>query len=186
MITSSSPLVKDTIREFSKTVNDPSAHDDKKTVYDITAERNPSKPKTDPPKPEVKDLGSGSDYAPFYQYIGVPAADFYYTGYNGTKVFYPVYHSQHDTFDYVKNFVDPEFKYHKAASQMCGGLLLMFADMPLLKMSVMLYADALTRSLNALKAQYSEELKSHGETLGLLEKAVKTFQGAAENFTKAK
>ena len=182
----SSPLLKDTIRDFSKTVNDPSAHDDKKTIYDITAERSPSKRKTDPPKPAVGDLGSGSDYAPFYQYIGVPAADFGYRGYNGTAVYYPVYHSQHDTLKYVEKFVDPEFKYHKAASQLCGGLLLMFADTPLLKMDVMLYTEALTRSLDALRKQYSEELKSHGETLGLLEKAIKTFQGAAENFTKAK
>ena len=186
MLMASSPLLKDTIRDFSKTVNDPSAHDDKKTIYDITAERNPSKPKTDPPKPAVGDLGSGSAYAPFYLYIGVPAAQFYYTGYNGTGMFYPMLHSQYDTFDYVKKFVDPEFKYHKAASQLCGGLLLMFADVPLLQMDVMLYADKLTESLNALKTQYSDELKSHSQTLDLLENAIKMFEGAAKNFTKAR
>ena len=182
----SSPLVKDTIRDFSKTLKDPNAHDDKETVYDITAERNPSKPKTDPAKPAVGDLGSGSDYAPFYQFIGVPSADFHYAGYNGTKVFYPVYHSQHDTLEYVKKFVDPEFKFHKVVSQLGGGLLLMFADLPLLKMDVMLYTDALTRSLDALKTKYSEELKSHGETLGLLEKAVEKFEEVAKKFTEAK
>ena len=78
MVSASSPLVKDTIRDFRKTVKDPSAHDDKETIYDIMVERNPVKPKTDPPKPNVVNLGSGSDYAPFYQYIGVPAADFNY------------------------------------------------------------------------------------------------------------
>ena len=182
----STPLVKDTIRDFSKTVQSPSAHDDKNTIFDISVERNPVIPKTDPPIPAVGNLGSGSDYASFYQYIGVPAADFHYVGYNNTPIFYPVYHSQHDTFNYVKKFVDPEFKYHKAASQLCGGLLLQFADSPLLKMSVMLYADALSISLHTLKKQYGDELKTHGVTLGLLEGAVKKFHGVARNFTTAK
>jgi len=181
----STPLVKDTLREFSKTVKDPSAHDDKESIYDITAERNP-KPKTDPPIPAVGNLGSGSDFAPFYQYIGVPAADFRYSGYNNTPVFYPVYHTQHDTFAWLTKFIDPEFKYFKAATQLCGGLLLMFADAPLLKMSVMLYADALNKSLHTLKGDNSDELKNHSVTLGLLDDAVKKFHGAAENFTKAK
>ena len=180
----SSPLVKDTLRDYSKTVKDPSAHDDKETIYDIMTERNPTK--TDPPKPMVGDLGAGSDYASFYQYIGVPAADFYYVGYNNTPVFYPVYHTQHDTYQWLTKFIDPDFKYHKAATQLCGGLLLMFVDMPLLKMSVMLYADALNVSLNALKTTYGKELKNHTVTLGLLENAVKEFRGAAKNFTKAK
>ena len=182
----STPLVKDTLRKFSKTVKDPSAHDDKESIYDIAAERNPSKPKTDPHIPAVGNLGAGSDYAAFYQYVGVPAAGFCYTGYNNTPVSYPVYHTQYDTFAWLTKFIDPEFKYFKAASQLCGGLLLMFADAPLLNMSVMLYSDALNESLHTLKTQYSDELKSHSVTLGLLKDAVEKFHGAAKNFTKAK
>lgn len=181
---SSSPLVKDTIRDFSKNVEDPNAHDDKQTIYDITTERRATK--TGPPKPKIGDLGSGSDFAPFYQYIGVPAADFHYVGYNNTPVFYPVYHTQHDTFAWLTKFIDPDFKFHKAMTQLGGGLLLWFADMPLLKMDVMLYAETLKGSLQTLKTGYSNELKNHGETLALLEDAVKTFEDAAKNFTKAK
>ena len=173
-------------REFSKTVKDPSSHDDKESIYDITAERNPSKPNTDPPIPAVGNLGSGSDYASFYQYVGVPAADFYCIGYNNTPVFYPVYHTQHDMFAWLTKFIDPEFKYFKAASQLVLGLLLMFADATLLNMSVMPYSDSLNKSLHTLKTQYSDELKNHGVTLGLLEDAVKKFHGAAKNFTSAR
>ena len=182
----SSPLVKDTLREFSKSVESPNAHGDKKTIYDLTAERRPATPKTDPPKPEVGNLGSGSDYASFYQFIGVPAADFIYLGYNNTPVFYPTYHSQHDTFKYVKKFVDPDFKFHKASAQLIGGLLLQFTDSPLLKMSVMLYADALKSSLTALNESYGDDLKNHKVTLDLLEGAVKKFESAAKTFTEAK
>lgn len=178
----SSPLVKGTLQDFAKKVDDPSAHDDKKTIYDITAERD-SLPKTDPPKPKIRNLGSGSDFASFYQYIGVPAADFAYRGYNNTNVFYPVYHTQHDTFEWLTKFIDPEFKYFKAASQLCGRLLLAFADMPLLQMNVMLYSEALEESLKTLKENYGNQLKGR-TTLGLLESAIVKFQATAENFTK--
>lgn len=185
LIPSASPLVKDTILDFSKTVNDPNAHDDKETIFDIMLERNPSK--KDSTKPNVGNLGSGSDYAPFYQFAGVPSADFYYIfGYNNTPVFYPVYHSQHDTFNWTKTFVDPDFKLHKAVTQLCGGLLVQFADAPLLPMNVMLYANALDTSLNALKKDYKDELKNHAETLGYLEDAVKLFHQTAMNFTTAR
>ncbi|XP_068726976.1 glutamate carboxypeptidase 2-like [Montipora capricornis] len=180
----SSPLVKDTLREFSKMVDDPSAHDDKKTIYDIMAERNPVDPKAVPPKSKVGNLGSGSDYAAFYQYIGVPSADFHYIGYNYTSAYYAVYHTQHDTFEWLTKFIDPDFKFHKAATQLCGQLLLAFTDMPLLKMNAMLYAEALEESLKTLNSSYGNELKSHS-TIGLLERAVMKFRETAEKFTKA-
>ena len=184
-MTGGSPLLKDTILEFSKTIMDPNAHDDKETVFDIMLERIPSK--KDPSKPVVSNLGSGSDYASFYQFIGVPAADFYYIfGYNNTPIFYPVYHSQHDTFDWTTKFVDPDFTLHKAVTQLIGGLLLQFADMPLLPMSVTLYAEALNESLDTLKNSYKEKLQSHARSMGFLEDAVKLFQETAKKFTTAR
>ena len=164
---------------------DPNAHDDKETIFDIMLERNPSK--KNPSKPVVTNLGSGSDYAPFYQFIGVPSADFYYIfGYNNTPLFYPVYHSQHDTFNWTTKFVDPDFTFHKAVTQLTGGLLLQFADMPLLPMSVTLYAEALAGSLDSLNSTYKEKLQSHAKSLGYLEDAVKLFQETAEIFTTAR
>ena len=183
----STPLVKDAIRDFGKVVHDPGAHDNKQTIFDIAAERNPSLPKTDPPEPAVGDLGSGSDYASFYQYIGVSAADFRYARQRrNNSITYPLYHTRYDTFAYVKKIVDPEFLYHKATAQFGGGLLLVYADSPLLNMNAMSYANALNETLYSLKRRYSDELKRHGPALGLLEGAIKTFHGAATNFTKAK
>ena len=181
----SSPLVKDMLRDFSKMVEDPGAHDDKTSIYDIMAERNPSDPAMDPPKPAVGSLGSGSDYAAFFQFVGVPSADFIYMGYNNTKVFYPVYHTQHDTFEWLTKFIDPDFKYHKAQAQFCGLLLLAFADMPLLKMNAMLYSEALEDSFKSLKAEYNIELKKHKGTLELLEDSIKKFSETAAKFTEA-
>ena len=132
----STPLVKNAIRDFSKTVHDPNAHVNKQTIFDIAAERNPLFPKTDPLEPAVGDLGAGSDYASFYQYLGGPAADLRYIGYKSTMV-YALYYTRYETFAYAKKVIDSEFLYHKATAQFCGGLLLVFADTSLLNMSVM-------------------------------------------------
>lgn len=184
LIASGSPLVKDTLLDFTKTVKDPNAHDDKESIFDIMLERVPSK---NPAKPHVGNLGSGSDYAPFYQYVGVPSADFVYMfSHNNKTVFYPVYHSQHDTFNWTKKFVDPDFKLHKAVTQLVGGLLLQFADSSLLKMDAMLYAEALKKSLISLKKTYKAKLESHAYSMGYLEKAVELFQETAKNFTIAR
>lgn len=185
LIASGSPLVRNAILDFSKKVDDPNAHDDKKTVFDITLERNPSK--THPGKPNVGDLGSGSDFAPFYQYAGVPSADFYYIfGYKNKTVFYPVYHSQHDTFDWTVKFVDPKFLFHKAMTQLTGGLLLQFADAPLLKMDVITYAEALNNSLNSLNGNYKEKLKNYADSMGYLKEAVEKFHETAKTFSTAR
>lgn len=185
LIASGSPLVKNTIVDFSKKVDDPNAHDDKKTVFDISLERNPSE--NNPGKPAVGNLGSGSDYASFYQYAGVPSADFYYIfGYKNKTVFYPVYHSQHDTFNWTVKFVDPKFLFHKAMTQLTGGLLLQFADAPLLKMDVMTYAEALNNSLNSLISAYPKKLKDYAGSMDYLRMAVEKFYDTAKTFSTAR
>ena len=175
----SSPLMKDDIWRHTKLVEDPNKHDSQDSIYDIMLERNPPKKGDDPGKPQIPTLGSGSDFASFYQYVGVPAADFsYYFGYNNKPMFYPVYHSQHDTYNWMVKFVDPEFKFHKAMTQLGGSLLLDYADKPLLSMSAPHYATMLEKSLTALKQD--ENLGSI--SLDILEKAVEKFRAAATEF----
>jgi N-acetylated-alpha-linked acidic dipeptidase len=56
-------------------------------------------------------LGSGSDYTPFLQHLGVASTDM---GFGGD---YGVYHSAYDSFYWMENFGDPGFKYHVAVAQ---------------------------------------------------------------------
>ena len=179
----SSPLVKDNILHFSKAIKDPNAHDGKETIYDIMLERNPSS--KDPNKPAVGNLGSGSDFASFYQFVGVPSMSIVYMyGYNNTQVYYPVYHTQHDTFDWLKRLIDPKFEIHQAVTRLCGALLLHYADVPLMDMSVSLYAESLNASLLDLKKKENSRLKSKGITLDYLEDAVKKFQSVTKKFNE--
>jgi N-acetylated-alpha-linked acidic dipeptidase len=67
-------------------------------------------------------LGSGSDYTPFLQHLGIPSTDM---GFGGD---YGVYHSAYDSFHWMDKFGDPGFVYHVAAAQVWGTLALRLAD----------------------------------------------------------
>ncbi len=55
----------------------------------------------DSAQPRVGDLGGGSDFGSFYNYLGLPALDFGFGGPGG------VYHSAYDTYTYQERFGDP-------------------------------------------------------------------------------
>lgn len=59
-------------------------------------------------------LGSGSDYTPFLQHLGVSAIDM---GFGGD---YGVYHSAYDSFYWMSHFGDPTFAYHVTAARLWG------------------------------------------------------------------
>src|SRR5258705_10980704 len=67
-------------------------------------------------------LGSGSDFTPFLQHLGVPASDM---GFGGD---YGVYHSAYDSFYWMSHFGDPNFVYHVAAAQVWGTVAMRLAD----------------------------------------------------------
>lgn len=81
-------------------------------------------------------LGSGSDYTPFIQHLGVPATDM---GFGGD---YGVYHSAYDSFHWMDKFGDPGFVYHVAAAQLWGTLALRLVEADALPFD---YADYATQ-----------------------------------------
>jgi N-acetylated-alpha-linked acidic dipeptidase len=73
-------------------------------------------------------LGSGSDYTPFLQHLGVNAVDL---GFNG-EADYGVYHSAYDTFEHFHRFVDPKFEYGVALAKVAGRVVLRAAQAELI------------------------------------------------------
>jgi N-acetylated-alpha-linked acidic dipeptidase len=73
-------------------------------------------------------LGSGSDYTPFLQHLGVNAVDL---GFNG-EADYGVYHSAYDTFEHYRRFVDPKFEYGVALAKVAGRVVLRAAQAELI------------------------------------------------------
>ena len=58
-------------------------------------------------------VGSGSDYAPFLQSVGVSVVDVNFA----SDGYYPVYHSVYETFELVDKFVDPGFFLHQSVAR---------------------------------------------------------------------
>jgi N-acetylated-alpha-linked acidic dipeptidase len=65
-------------------------------------------------------LGSGSDYTPFLQHLGINALDLSFGG----EGEYGVYHSAYDTFEHYRRFVDPKFEYGVALAKVAGRVVL--------------------------------------------------------------
>ncbi|MSU50177.1 MAG: M28 family peptidase [Opitutus sp.] len=69
-------------------------------------------------------LGSGSDFTPFLQHLGVAAFNVGFGGEGRGGE----YHTCFDTFDHFTRFGDPGFLYSVALAQVCGRLILRLAD----------------------------------------------------------
>ena len=91
-------------------------------------------------------LGSGSDYTPFLQHLGIASLNFGFGGEGGG-----VYHSDYDDFYWYSHFGDPTFEYGKALSQVTTTALLRLADAPLLPFEFTRFTDALGRYVSEIE-----------------------------------
>ena len=73
----------------------------------------------------ISALGSGSDYTPFLQHLGIVSINFEYGG-EGEQT--GVYHSQYDTYEHFSRFGDPGMVYGVAMAKTGGRLVLRAAD----------------------------------------------------------
>jgi N-acetylated-alpha-linked acidic dipeptidase len=69
-------------------------------------------------------LGSGSDYSPFIQHLGIPCLDLGFGGESGGGE----YHSIYDSYDHYKHFKDPTFAYGVALAKVAGRTTLRLAS----------------------------------------------------------
>ncbi|HEY4423749.1 MAG TPA: M28 family metallopeptidase [Pyrinomonadaceae bacterium] len=119
---SSVPSLWKLMRGATRDVKDPKTG---KSVYQQWQDRSrENRPEGDQDMREARiaSLGSGSDYTPFLQHLGVASTDM---SFNGD---YGVYHSAYDSFYWMDHFGDPGFTYHVAAAQLWGTLAMRLAD----------------------------------------------------------
>src|SRR5829696_8447335 len=120
---SSVPSLWKLMRAVTRDVKDPKTG---KTVYqqwqDRAREDRSEEEKVTGGEARISPLGSGSDYTPFLQHLGIASTDM---GFNGD---YGVYHSAYDSFYWMDHFGDPGFRYHVAAAQVWGTLAMRLAD----------------------------------------------------------
>jgi N-acetylated-alpha-linked acidic dipeptidase len=153
------PSLKQFIREVTMEVASPkggSVYDEwKKDLSDAAARRHPSKEFNDAPmvplvgggEVRVGDLGSGSDYTPFIQHLGVPSTDIGSTGPYG------VYHSVFDNYSWFVMNADPTFVYEQQMARVFGLEVLHMADTDVLPYDYVTYARQIQAYLFAAQAR---------------------------------
>lgn len=93
-------------------------------------------------------LGSGSDYTPFLQHLGIASLNL---GFGG-EGHYGQYHSIYDSFDHYVRFMDPDFAYGIALAKVAGRATLRLAQAELLPFQGQAFADTV--------AGYVDEVES--------------------------
>jgi len=82
-------------------------------------------------------LGSGSDYTPFLQHLGVASLNLGYSGEGSGGS----YHSIYDSFDHYTRFGDPSFDYGITLAQTAGRVMLRLANADVLPFEFLGVAD---------------------------------------------
>ena len=99
--------------------------------------------------PELKPLGSGADFVPFQDHLGIPTLSLEFIGENGYG--FGTYHSNSDSRAYVDRIADPGFRQGAVLSQMLGSVAIRLADAEVLPFRFSHYARALDQAVTTAR-----------------------------------
>lgn len=109
-------------------------------------------------------LGSGSDFTPFLQHLGITTLDMSYDGEDDQA---GVYHSNYDSYDHYVRFGDPGFVYGIAEAKTVGHVILRMVDADVLPMQFAGFADTVGRYVTELH-RLADRKRKTAEELGKL------------------
>jgi N-acetylated-alpha-linked acidic dipeptidase len=109
-------------------------------------------------------LGSGSDFTPFLQHLGITTLSIEYGGEDDQG---GVYHSNYDSYDHYVRFGDPGFVYGIAEAQTVGHTVLRMADADVLPMQFGSFADTVDGYATELH-ELADHKRKGAEELGKL------------------
>jgi N-acetylated-alpha-linked acidic dipeptidase len=109
-------------------------------------------------------LGSGSDFTPFLQHLGITALSIEYGGEDEQG---GVYHSNYDSFDHYVRFGDPGFVYGIAEAETVGHAILRVADADVLPLQFGSFAETVDGYVSELHGLADQKRKT-AEELGKL------------------
>lgn len=89
-------------------------------------------------------LGSGSDFTPFIQHLGIASLNIGFGGEDGGGS----YHSIYDSYDHYTRFGDPGFAYGIALAKVCGHAVLRLASADTLPFEFTNFADTVGQYVN--------------------------------------
>jgi N-acetylated-alpha-linked acidic dipeptidase len=169
-----SPSLRAVLRDVAKQVPDPS-HEG--SVYDVWRKR--ANLAVDSLEPQMGDPGGGSDFAGFYNHLGIPIADWGFGGPQG------VYHSAYDSYHWMSKFGDPNFEYHVAAGRIGAATLLRIANADILPYDYVEYARTMRRFASQIDRSVADKKWSVSSTgladaIGRMEDAALAYAAARD------
>jgi len=168
-----SPSLRALLRDVARNVPDPGGQG---SVYDVWRKR--ANLAADTLEPQMGDPGGGSDFAGFYNHLGIPIADWGFGGPAG------VYHSAYDSYHWMTKFGDPTFEFHAANARIGVAALLRIANAEILPYDYVEYARTMRRfSIQVERSIADKHWKLSG---GVLSAAVGRMESAAVAFNAAR
>lgn len=101
----------------------------------------------------ISPLGSGSDYTPFLQHLGIASANIGFGGESAGGS----YHTMYDTFEHYTKWIDPGLIYGEALAQVAGHATLRLANAPRLPFEFTGFGDNV--------ASYISEIETLADTM---------------------
>ncbi|MFM8393799.1 MAG: M28 family peptidase, partial [Acidobacteriota bacterium] len=121
-------------------------------------------------------LGSGSDYTPFLDHLGIASLNIGMGGESGGGI----YHSIYDTFSWYTRFSDGDFEHGKTLTQAAGTLTMRLADAHLLPFEFTNLAETVSGYLDEVNLMPRE-----GVDLQPLRQAVERLRLAADDYDRS-
>ncbi|HXR97087.1 MAG TPA: transferrin receptor-like dimerization domain-containing protein [Terriglobales bacterium] len=129
----------------------------------------------------ISALGSGSDYSPFLQHLGIASADLGYGGEGGGGV----YHSIYDDFYWYTHFSDTTFVYGRALAQTMGTAIMRLASADVLPLQFTGFADNLSQYQDEIEAEYHAQAGAPSFDFKPLEQSISALKAAAADYDQA-
>jgi N-acetylated-alpha-linked acidic dipeptidase len=164
-----SPSLRSTLRDIARDVRDPSG---KGSVYEVWRGREAV---PDSAEPRMGDPGGGSDFAGFYNHLGMPIAEWGFGGSGG------IYHSLYDSFHWMSKFGDSTFAYHATSAKIGAAMLLRLANADILPYDYVEYA----RTMRGYLPRVGKAIEEKGWDMSVapLASAIESMESAASEFS---
>ena len=166
------PTLRGVLRDITTLVPDPSGNG---SVYDVWRRRSGVAAGEEP---AMGDPGGGSDFAGFYNHLGIPHSDWGFGGANG------IYHSNYDTYTFMERFGDPGYRYHAAAARISTAMMMRLANAEILPYDYVEFARTMQRYLAPIDRNL--QAKGWAGSSATLAQAIDRLERAAIAFAEAR
>jgi N-acetylated-alpha-linked acidic dipeptidase len=174
------------VNEVARDVAQPKAD---KSMLEAMKERRIEQARTDEDKKELRErgdvrigaLGSGSDYTPFIQHLGIAAMNTGIGGDGGGGI----YHSIYDSFYWYTKFSDTTFEYGRGLAQFNGTIVMRLAGADVLPFEFSNLADTVGLYLGEIDKLAKKSGSPNQINLAPLTSAAKSLSDSARRYEDA-